>query len=257
MILDRQGSCPDTEFCQKWEFLLITSYYWTGFHVLTRRFANKWESLLWWWVHIPHPLKIGPSSGCPRTVIWRVPDEKKIWPEEKTGISTQSSGGCANQKIMTGTKKRYSHDHLEQPEQNKRYSHPPLDNRLPHPWPSPGPNRPRPPSSQPCPGAAAVAGMPPPPAASVTMTPLTFAFTGAPSLGVPTAMASVATTTLLPSLAYVGAIACEGGGGGRTLLYLGAATARKKVDYVCVCVCVCVCLCVCVFVCVCIFFFRS
>ncbi len=40
-ILDRQGSCPDTEFHQKWESLLMTTYYWTGFHVLTWRFAEN------------------------------------------------------------------------------------------------------------------------------------------------------------------------------------------------------------------------
>ncbi len=40
-ILDRQGSCPDTKFCQKWESLLMTTYYWTGFHVLTRGFSEN------------------------------------------------------------------------------------------------------------------------------------------------------------------------------------------------------------------------
>ena len=40
-ILDRQGSCPDMEFCQKWESLLMTTYYWTRFHILTRRFAKN------------------------------------------------------------------------------------------------------------------------------------------------------------------------------------------------------------------------
>jgi hypothetical protein len=35
------GFIPDTEFCQKWESLLMTTYYWTGFHVLTRHFSEN------------------------------------------------------------------------------------------------------------------------------------------------------------------------------------------------------------------------